>query len=911
MKFAARLRSWWLSVSRRPRLEREMDSELRFHIESYCDDLVRSGMPPAEARLCAQVEFGSVEARKDECRDALGLRFVYELVADLRYAFRMLRRAPGFTAVAVLSLALGIGANTAIFTLMESALWKTIPVKNPKQLRLFSWVSGSHTVMNSLWGDSSSIPGAGSASTSFSYAVFKAMQRENTVFQSVFAFKPISGITAIVHGQAHLATGEFVSGNYYESLGLVPVIGRPIVPADDAKTGAGAVAVISDAFWSREFGRDSAVVGEKIELNQFPVTIVGVNPPSFQGMETGGHPDVFFPLSMQPLIVPVSFAKNGNLLNDPDTWWLLIMGRLGPGVNEEKAQAALDLVLTQTVRDTLPNRRSRAQPRLRLATGSRGLDELRSQFRKPLLVLMALVGLVLLIACANLANLLLARATTRHREISVRLALGAGRWRIARQLLTEGLLLAGIGGTAGVFVGYGLRNVIPRLLVDSWMPNSLEAQFDLSVLLLAIGITLLTGVLFSLAPAWQSARVEIHAALKDGVRATMSLPKFVTGKALVILQVCLSVLLLVGAGLFIRTLANLRSTDLGFNPGRVLLFNLSPPRTRYEGAKSIVLFERIEEKVAAIPGVESASLSMQTLVANGTSTTTVAPKQSNGAAGQERKAWMNIVGSAFFRTMEIPLLYGRSFSAHDRASSPRVAIVNQQFARQFFPDTNPLGKVFGNGTEYEIVGICGDTKYSNIRGTVPPTFYLPYTQSPELGSMTFEVKTAAAQAGIVKAIREAVRSVDKDLPVSGVRTQIEQIDATISNERAFAALSFGLGLLALVLAAIGIYGIIAYAVARRTNEIGIRMALGAQSSQVLRMILRESLLLAAAGVVIGILAAAGLTRYVSAMLYGLKPYDPITIAVAVFAMLGVALFAAWWPARRASRLDPMAALRHE
>jgi predicted permease len=272
---------------------------------------------------------------------------------------------------------------------------------------------------------------------------------------------------------------------------------------------------------------------------------------------------------------------------------------------------------------------------------------------------------------------------------------------------------------------------------------------------------------------------------------------------------------------------------------------------------------------------------------------------------------MNIVGSAFFRTMVIPLLYGRSFSAHDRASSPRVAIVNQQFARQFFPDTNPLGKVFGNGTEYEIVGICGDTKYSNIRGTVPPTFYLPYTQSPELGSMTFEVKTAAAQAGIVKAIREAVRSVDKDLPVSGVRTQIEQIDATISNERAFAALSFGLGLLALVLAAIGIYGIIAYAVARRTNEIGIRMALGAQSSQVLRMILRESLLLAAAGVVIGILAAAGLTRYVSAMLYGLKPYDPITIAVAVFAMLGVALFAAWWPARRASRLDPMAALRHE
>jgi Acidobacterial duplicated orphan permease len=911
MKFTVRLRSWWRSVSRRMHMEQDMDNELRFHVESYCEDLVRSGAPPEEAKRRAQLEFGSVEARKDECRDALGLRFVYELVADLRYAFRMLRQASGFTAVAVLSLALGIGANTAIFTLMETALWKALPVKNPQKLKLFSWASGSKTVMDSLWGNVSSTPGGGATSTSFSYAAFKAMQRQNTAFHAVFAFKPISGITAVVRGQAQLVTGELVSGNYYESLGLVPIIGRPLVPADDAKPGVGAVAVISDAFWSREFGRDPAAIGTKIELNQFPVIIVGVNPPSFHGMATGAHPDVFFPLSIQPLILPVGFAKNGNLLDDANTWWLLVMGRLDPGINDAKAQAALDIVLTQTVRETLPNKLNRAQPRLRLASGSRGLDELRSQFRKPLLVLMALVGLVLLIACANLANLLLSRATARQREISVRLALGAGRWRITRQLLTEGLLLAGIGGAAGVLAGYGLRNGIPRLLVNSWTPNPLEAQFDLPVLFLSIGITLFTGILFSLAPAWQSARVEINAALKDGVHATMSFPKLVTGKALVILQVCLSVLLLVGAGLFIRTLINLRNADLGFNPARVLLFTIDPPRTRYKGEQSVTLFGRIQEKIDAIPGVQSASLSEDALVANDTSTTSVSAKGSGSRPAKEQRAWINIVDSGFLHTMEIPILYGRSFNTHDRANSPRVAIVNQQFVQRFFPNTNPLGKIFGDGTDYQIVGVCGNAKYSNIRGAVPPTFYLPYTQSPELGAMTFEVKTAANQASVVEAIREAVRSVDKDLPVSGIRTQTEQIDATISNERAFAALSSGLGLLALVLAAIGIYGVMAYAVVRRTGEIGIRMALGAQSGQVLRMILRESLLLTAAGVVIGVIAAAGLTRYVETMLYRLNLYDPITIAGAVLVMLGVALFAAWWPARRASRLDPMAALRHE
>ncbi len=911
MKIGARFRSWLRASLGRARMESDMDRELRFHMERRAEDLVRGGMSEEAARRQARAEFGGVEARKDECREALGLRLVDDARADFRYMFRMLRQSPAFSAVAIASLALGIGANTAIFTLMEAALWKTVPVKNPEELRLLSWVSGPISVMGNTWGQWTHTPNS-SGSTSFSYAVFRGLQRHSESVRNLFAFKPAGRIIAVIDGHAELVTSEMVSGNFYEAAGVSTIAGRPITASDDVP-GAGAAVVISESFWSRRFGRNASVIGKQISLSQVPVTIIGVNSPEFHGMGPGQNPDVYFPISAQPAILSNQYSRtNGSLLDDPDSWWLLIMARLRPEVSESQAQAALDVVLQQAVRESLPDRRKRDRPRLQLLTGARGLDELRERFHKPLLVLLALAGLVLLIACANLANLLLARATARQREISVRLAMGAGRWRIVRQMVSEGLVLAFLGGTVGLLLGYWLRNGIPSLLATSWSASPFQAQFDLQVLVLSIGIAFLTGILFSLAPAWQSTRVPVNSALKDGGRTTMSLPKLLAGRSLVVLQISLSLLLLVGAGLFVRTLQNLKSANLGFRPERILLFTIDPPRVRYAAAARIRLFSRLEEQVAAIPGIQSATLSQDALVANNRSTTRFRPIGRTGRPGDQDKGWINFVGNRFFETMGIPILAGRSLDARDRANSLPVAVVNQQFVRSFFPDGEAVGKsVVNNKTTYQIVGICGDALFDQVRSPAPPTFYKPFSQASDVRDMTFEIKTAASEASIVKSVREVVRSIDKDLPIFDIRTQTEQIDATLSRERIFAALTSGFGLLALVLAAVGIYGIMAYGVARRTSEIGVRMALGAQRRQVLTMILRESALLAAAGVAIGIGAAVGITRYIASMLYGLRPSDPLSFAGAVVLLLAIAMLAGWWPARKASRLDPMAALRHE
>ncbi len=912
MKIAARLRSWLRAAFERSRMESDMDEELRFHIEQYAEDLVRDGLSPQEARQKARAEFGVIEARKDECREALGLRLLDEARADFRYAARMLRQSPAFTVVAILSLALGIGANTAIFSLMEAALWKAIPVKNPEQLRLLSWVSGPKEVMNGTWGDWYQTA-TQTASNVFSYAVFREMQRHTQGFQNLFAFKQAGLITAVIDSHADLVESELVSGNFYAGIGVSTIAGRPITPSDDVR-GGGNVAVISDSFWSRRFGRDASAIGKQISLNQVPFTIIGVNPPDFTGMLPGDNPEIYLPLSVQPAIIPMRYTNNkyGSLLDDPENWWLLIMARLRPGISESQLQAALDVVLTQDVRASLPNKKDRDMPRLRLETGSRGLDYLRGEFGRPLIVLMSLVGLVLLIACANLANLLLARATTRQREISVRLALGAGRWRIMHQMLTEGLALAILGGAAGVMFGYWIRNGIPSLLAASWKTSPFQAEFDFRVLLISLLVTLLTGILFSLAPAWQSTRVEVNAALKDGTRSTMSLPKLLAGKSLVVFQISLSLLLLIGAGLFTRTLSNLKSADLGFRPERILLFTLDPPRTRYAGEKRKALFLQLEEQIQAIPGIQSATLSSSVLVGNGSSTTGARPVGRAPRPGLADRTWINDVGDGFFETMGIPILYGRSLGSRDRANSPRAIVVNKQFVRTFFPGANPVGQqvISDNGT-YRIVGVCGDARFDQIRGSAPPTLYRPFLQAQEVGQMTFELKAAASEASIVKSVRDVVRSIDKDLPVFDVRTQIEQIDATVSHERLFAALTSGFGLLAVILASIGIYGIMAYAVARRTSEIGIRMALGAQRRQVLLMILRDTAIMAAVGIGVGIAAASVLTRYISSMLYGLEPSDPLTLCGAAMLLLAIALTAGWWPARKASRLDPMVALRHE
>jgi predicted permease len=911
MTALAAVRSWIRATLHRSRVEQRMDDELRFHVESYTDDLVRAGLPTEEARRRAAVEFGGVEGRKDECRDALGLHLLDELIADGRYAFRQLRRSPVFAAVAVLSLALGIGANSAIFSLMEAAVWKPISVPEPERLALFSWASGPRSLMNSSMGNWRRASVGARTSTSFSYPVFDALKHQDQIFEAVFAFKPIGRITAVVEGEAELVEAQLVSGDFYRGVGVAPFAGRALSPSDDVRGGTETVAVISHGYWVRRFGRSPSAIGTRIRVNEVPVTIVGVNAPGFTGVDWGDRADVFMPLSAQPLVFPFRRAHAVPPLEDPDYWWVVVMGRLKPGVMRVQAQSALDVAFQQAIKATLPDRPDRDQPHFELLAGSRGQDNLREQFATLLLVLGALVGVVLLIACANVASLLLARAVVRRRELSLRLALGASRWRLVRQLLTEGLALGVLGGATGLVLAYWTRNAIPGLLLPSWAAGDLQfnPEFDVRVLLLTLAVTLVTTILSSLGPIWQSLRVEINAGLKEGGRALVG-PAARRGKSLVVFQVGLSVSLLIGAGLFVRTLANLRSVSLGFRPEHVVLFTIDPPRARYAGDARKALFARLDEAMAAIPRVEAASVSQSPLVSGGSSGTRVGPNGRIPAAGDE--AWVNNVGSRFFETMGIPILIGRSFDAHDRETSAPVTVVNQQFARQFFPNENAMGKTIrNNNLLYEVVGICGNTPFGQLRAPVPPTFYRHFTQAGEPGAMTFEVRTAASEAALMADVRAAVRGIDRDLPVFDMRTQAQQIDATLSRERLFAALTSAFGVLALVLASIGIYGLMAHGVSRRTNEIGVRLALGAEQRDVVVMILREASALAVAGAAMGVVAAAALSRYVRAMLFGITPTDPAVIGGAVAAMMAVALLAAWFPARKASRLDPTIALRHE
>jgi predicted permease len=811
----------------------------------------------------------------------------------------------------VLSLALGIGANTAILSLMEAALWKPMPVRDAQQLRLFTWTAGPHAAVESTWDDWARVqPNLGySLSASFTHAVFEAFARETRAFDHVFAFKPIGRVTASIDGQAELIAADLVSGGMYEGLGIVPALGRPILPADDQRGQTRTVAVISDGYWTRRFGRDPGVIGREIHVNQTPVTIVGVNPPAFTGLSSQASPDIFMPLTMQPVVVPYRYTASGNLLDDRDTWWLDVMGRLKPGVSDAQAQAVMDGTLQQIVRATMPDRMNLAQPHLRLFPGARGLDNLAENFGAPLIVLLWFVAVLLLVACANVANLLLARASSRRRELSLRLALGAGRARLARQLLTEGLALGMCGGMLGLLLAYWVRDIVPGLLLPSWAPDHLQAVFDVRVLALALAVTLATSVLFSLLPVWQAVRGDVHAALKDGGRTVVNAAHPLRGRALIVFQVSLSVVLLIAAALFLRTLANLRSVELGFHPERILLFTIDPPRTKYTAETRTAVFDAIDRRIAAIPGVEASSLSETVLVSGGNGRTTVTIA---GTPEKRVATWVNTVGARFFETMGIPIVVGRSYDAHDGRGPAKVAIVNQQFVRKFLQDVNPIGWRFSNGNEtFEIVGVCGDTQFNRARAPMPPTWFKLLPQAEDVGAMTFAVRTAENASAILPAIREVVRSTDNDLAVYDVHTQQQQIDSTMSNERLFVTLTSAFGLLALILASVGIYGLLAQNVSRRTPEIGIRMALGATATNVLVMVLREASLLAVIGVIVGSAAAAALGRFVEATLFGVTPVDPVAIGGAVSAMLAVALLAGWMPARRACRLNPLLALRHE
>ena len=935
MKLYRRLRA----LFRKEELNQQLSDELAFHVAKQTEQNLAAGMTPEEARYAALRKFGGVEQVKEECRDAWGVRFIDTLLQDLRYGLRMLAKNPGFTAVAVLTMALGIGANTAIFSLIDAVLLRMLPVRQPEHLVLLSWTAPGHPYMiHSLSGNMDRGTSGGFTSTSFSYAIFDDIRTNNQAFSSVLAFADTDRLNVGVGGQAGIAQGQWVSGDFFSTLGVPAAIGRTITPADDT-VGAIPVAMISYRYWVRRFGRDPLAVGKVITVNGVPFTLVGVTAPEFFGVQPGASVDLWIPLRTQPQIDPgwTAYATPGEVsrFTARDDWWVVIMGRLKPGAGEQQARAALDVAVRQNVASIEPPPPAQHSPdvaleppRVELSTASKGLDSLRQEFSRPLAILMAVVGLVLLIACANVANLLLARATSRQKEIAVRLALGAGRRRLIRQLLTESVLLAVTGGALGVILAYWASDVLLAFMSSGREPVILRVSPNLSVLGFTALVSVLTGVLFGLAPALRGTRLDLTHALKEGGGKIVGGGRrsrrvgLELGKALVIAQVAMSLLLLIGAGLFVRTLNNLESENVGFDRRNLLLFGIDPTQAGYKGERLARFYEGLRRGIEAVPGVRSASLSRHTFINGGITISGVSiqgytPKPGEPNGNGSLSLHVNSVGPRFFETFGIPLVLGRTIGDRDTAGTPKVAVVNRAFARAYLGGMSPIGRRFGFGdqkasSDNVIVGVVGDARYGRLRDEAPPTVYVPYAQDiQQLAEMTFEVRTAGDPINSIGAIRQAVQGLDRNLPLADVKTQTEQIEQATFQERLFARLSSFFGLLALVLASVGLYGMMSYAVARRTNEMGIRMALGAEKGTLFQMVIQEAMALVAVGIVIGVPVALAASRLIASVLYGLKSTDPLTIGSATVVLAAVALLAGYLPARRASRVDPMVALRYE
>ena len=854
---------------------------------------------------------------------------------DLRYGARMLARTPGLTAVAVLSLALGIGANTALFSVVDAVLLKKLPVKEPDRLVLFRSFAGPNFDPGGYNGTSERDESGRVVRTSFPFQTYARLREQGGgAVSDVFAF---GGVTVNVSagGDADVVSGQAVSGNYYAALGVGPLLGRVLSDEDDRAASAPAV-VLSHRYWQRRFGGDPSVVGRQINLNNVAFTVVGVTPPGFEGtMQVGSSPGVTIPVAWESQVNTERPRMAG-----AGVWWLRVMARLREGVTPEQAGAGLDEVFRQSVVEHRAARVAHAEgpqraairslapeeiPRLGGVTGAQGEMNMRQSYRRPLYLLLGVVGLVLLIACANVANLLLARAAGRQREIAVRLALGARRRRLVRQLLTESVLLAATGGALGVLLAFWIKDGL--MSVGDWggrFMGALDPRLDLRVLGFTAALSLLTGLLFGLAPALRATKVDLTPALKESARGAGAPARTWLSKSLVVAQVALSLLLLVGAGLFLRTLVNLRRVETGFNTRNLLLFGVDPGLVGYKGERLVALYRQMAERIESLPGVRSVTFSRNPLLSHASSSRDfylpgAAATAADGRPAPAGEVYVHQVRENFLETMEIPLLAGRGLSERDDARSPRVAVVNQTFARKFFGGENPVGRRIAfdpqKPGEVEIVGLARDAKYTSQRAETPPTIYLPWLQElRSAGSVVFEVRTAGEPGEAVAAIRRAVREVDAGLPLNNVKTQVEQADETLAMERLFAKLLGLFGLLAQVLAAIGLYGVLAWSVSRRTHEIGVRMALGAARGNVLRMVLGQGMRLTLAGVALGLAAAYALGRYLGSlggMLYGVEPTDPLTFGLIALSLSCVALVACYVPARRATKVDPMVALRYE
>jgi predicted permease len=840
-------------------------------------------------------------------------RWEDDMFQDLRYGMRMLRTQPGFTLVAVLSLALGIGANTAIFSLLDAVLLRSLPVQEPDRLVLFGKGEGI--------GLTNSFPNG--SSDLFSYPFYRQMRQRNEVFTEVGALLSIPwSVHGIVNsggtgGEAEQMDAQLVSGAYFSTLGVNAILGRTISDADDQTTGGHPVVVVSHAWWERRLGGDPAAIGKTITIDKTTYTIIGVAPREFFGTTVGQAPDIWAPLAMGGQMPPMYWDGR----NEPLFQSLNLIARLKPGASAAQASAAVNLQFKQFLQETAgaqasPERLQAIQrASIELTPAGRGLSELRREFSLSLRILMAVVGVVLLIACANIANLLLARATARQKEFAVRLSLGASRARLVRQMLTESVLLASLGGLAGVMLAWWGSRLLILMASAEAEALPIDVTPNARILGFTLLVSLLSALIFGIAPALRAARLEPNSSLKGGRGGTQAASQSALGKTLVVAQVALSLLLLVGAGLFVRTLINLQNVPTGFNQQNVLLFKIDTATSGApEGPRRAALFREVEEKVKVTPGVEAASFAF-VIFNQGAWTTPAFTREQNLPEGTSRVVRNNNVGPDYFNAMGIPLRLGRGFGLQDTDKSQKVAVISETMAQRFFPNDSPLGKRFGiagpnSAGQIEIVGVVKDAKSISLTEQSRPMAYYPHAQGSGFLS-NLVVRHSGSPEAVIPQIRQAIRQVNANLPVDEVVTLSEHVGRSLVQQKLVARLASFFGLLALLLACVGLYGVLSYAVARRTNEIGVRMALGAQPGNVLWLVLREALALVIGGVVIGLLAALFATRLVGALLFGLKPTDPLTLAGAAVLLIGVGILAGYLPARRAARIDPMAALRDE
>ncbi len=908
----------WLP--RRRRKEADLEDELRFHLEEEIEERQARGFADTAARAGARRELGNVTLLKEDTRAAWSWTLWDQFTQDVRYAFRSMRQNKAFTALATLSLALGIGANTAIYSFMDAILLRSLPVRDPASLVEPTWrlpkASHRDTVLRSFSGSFGDDPKSGFETGGiFPYPAFEEMQKNSSLFSNLFAYYRARSLAVTIKDQSDIADGVYVTGDYFRGLGVAPAAGRLIVDDDD-RAGAAAVAVIGAALARKRFGGAVEAAGASILINGVPVTVIGVAPPEFFGVDPGTAPDFYIPFRAGILLEAASpYGMNAKTFLEPNFYWVRMMARLKPDATLTQAQASLAPMFHNWVAGTATNDKQRAAlPALVMKHGGMGLGNLRRRYSEPLYVLMILVGLILAIACANIANLLLARATARKREIAVRLSVGAGRFRVVRQLLTESILLASLGGALGIlFAVWGMR-VLTTLLANGQDDFTLRAELNWHVLAVAAALSILTGAIFGLAPALQATRVDVLPALKD-MRASDRRSRFPVSlsHALIVSQIALSLLMLVAAGLFTRTLSNLQSVEIGFNRENLLLFQMNARPAGHKEPEISTFYEDLRKRFAAIPGARNASLAITSLIGEGHWGSPVV------VDGQDTKGTVFVtVGPQYFTTMQIPMLAGRQIEEQDRLGANPVAIVNQVFAKLNFGDVNPLGRhlTFGRTAkmqkEMEIVGVSTNARYGDLTEEIPPTIFVAYNQgSWPVGEMVFCVRTAGDPMAHVNTVRQIVHRADARVPVTRIRTQAAQIDQTINQEIIFARLCTTFALLALLIACVGLYGTMSYHVARRTGEIGIRMALGAPRGTVVWMVLRGVIVLAAVGIAISVPAVLAGSKLVESFLFGMKAKDPLALTVAVATLLCAALLAGYVPARRASRIDPMSALRNE